>query len=75
MPEIDHVRGMTGHDDLPGPPRDPVGGSGLTDYDVRIGPLGDPDATSARYFLETKSTNLADIVTRTSATDPVPSVG
>ena len=68
MPEIDHVRGIEGHAELAGPPHDPPSA------DVQVPPWevlnhgvvvhGDPDATSERYFIETDSPELADIVTR-----------
>lgn len=74
MPEDNVVRGIPNRPDLPGPPRDPNPRALVTDEDTRIGPIGNPDATSRRYFLETKSTNLSDIITRTSEDDPVPSV-
>lgn len=67
MPEADHVVGIN-NPNLAGPPKDPPSS------DVPIPPVdqfnrgvvvrGDPDATSKRYFIETKSPTLADIVER-----------
>lgn len=74
MPEDNTVRGIPNRPDLPGPP-DAPNPRVITDEDAHIGPLGDPNATSRRYFLETKSTDLRDIVTRTSPSDPVPTIG
>lgn len=68
MPEIDHVRGIQGHAELAGPPTDPPSETvNLPPWDQLhrgVPPVGDPDATSNRYFIETKSPYLADIVTR-----------
>ena len=63
MPEKNTVVGMAGHDDLPGPGRDPVPYIIPERDQVRTDP-GDPDATSKRYFLETESPELGDVVER-----------
>lgn len=67
MPEIDHVRGIEGHPELAGPPDNPPSESVTLppwdQFNHGVPPVGDPDATSLRYFIETGPT-LADIVTR-----------
>lgn len=68
MPEIDHVRGIEGHTELAGPPHDPPSASvPLPPWDELnhgVPLVGDEDATSERYFIETVSPNLKDIVER-----------
>lgn len=72
MPEYDHVRGIEYEG---GTPAGTIDKTQYPDYDNitandrRIGPLADPDAASTRYFLETKSRELEDIVVRDAADD------
>lgn len=69
MPEIDHVRGIEGHAELAGPPSNPPSSSvSLPPWDQfnhGVPPVGNEDATSKRYFIETVSPELKDIVERT----------
>lgn len=68
MPEIDHVRGIEGHPELAGPPHDPPSATvpvpPWDELDRGVPPVGDEDATSRRYFIETVSPELKDIVER-----------
>lgn len=68
MTEIDHVRGIQGHTELAGPPHDPPSATVILppwdQLNHGVPPVGDPDATSLRYFIETTSPDLDDIVTR-----------
>lgn len=68
MPEIDHVRGITGHTELAGPPVYPPSSTvTLPPWDQfkhGVLPHGDEDDTSRRYFVETHSPYNADVVVR-----------
>ena len=70
MAELTTVRGITGHPELGGPPFDqPSESAPIPPWDKfnhGVDPVGNEDASSRRYFIETKSTSLADIVTRES---------
>jgi len=67
MPEHDTVRGMD-NPSVAGPPTDPPSFSWpVSPEDTFNGGIvveGDPDATSKRYFIETESPALEDIVER-----------
>lgn len=60
MPEIDHVRGIEGHDYLPGPPNWPEYDS-LTSIDRQMPRPADPANTSKRYVVETISPHVVEV--------------
>lgn len=67
MTEHNTVKGMT-NTSVAGPPTDPPSYTWVVSPEDAFnhGKVvhGDPDATSERYFIETDSPELADIVTR-----------